>query len=110
MNFFQTTLDLAFAGAWAYLWHWGLGIGLIVLFIAGYFFTPAILSAHRVDFLWAAAIVFVFLTGEATGDKEGRARCVTKTEIIQKDVVKVVRGTASPASRAKKDKFDDPSN
>ena len=37
-----TFVQMFFAGLWAEVWHWGLGIGLIILLVAGSIFSQSI--------------------------------------------------------------------
>jgi hypothetical protein len=70
--------DLAVAGVWSQIWHWGIGIGLIILCLAGAYFTTAIpligpyLKDARKDLLWAAAIIAIFLAGQALGAHDAK--------------------------------------
>ena len=80
-----TAVELFFAGAWTMIWERGLGIGLILFFVALAFgsqmlagipmfgpFLAAFFAPLRKDLLWAAFGVALILGGEYVGvDKEG---------------------------------------
>ena len=59
------THDLA-ASIWTLVWHWGTGVGAIVLLLAAAFFSPFC----KKDFVYAAVIVAValFIYGYGTVD------------------------------------------
>jgi hypothetical protein len=109
-------IDLALAGIWAQVWHWGTGIGLIILCLAGAYFTTAIpiigphLAGARKDLLWAAAVIAVFLGGQALGAHDEARKQAAKVLVIEKNVTKAVTNAKTPAAQHRKDKFDDPKN
>lgn len=111
-SMFVTTLQLAFAGVWQFIFHWGLGIGLIVCLLAAAYFTTAIpiigpyLTNARKDLLWAAFGVSIFLAGHVIGVKDEANRNNIKTAVIDKKVDTVVKDTMSPAARARLDRWD----
>jgi hypothetical protein len=95
-------IDLFFAGVWSMVWHWGIGIGLIILLCAAAWFSPV----FKKDFLYAALIVFVALFFEAVGIKDERARVTAQEVIINQKVDDVVKSTETPASRTERDPYD----
>lgn len=110
------TLQLIFAGAWAQIWHWGTGIGLMVLCLLGAYFTTAIpiigphLTNARKDLLWAAFGIGVFLGGQALGAHDANRRNTAKQVVIEQRVDDVVEKTKTPKARAAKDRWDRPEN
>lgn len=121
-----TSIELAFAGAWAGLLHKGTGVALIVLllFLAygtrllamipmvgpllSKFFEPL-----RKDLLWAAFGVGVFLAGQFVGTHDEAARCVAKTVVIENVVDKTVKSTTPKPTKDRKpvqDRWDNPEN
>lgn len=111
-----TSLQLAFAGVWSMVFHWGLGLGLILLLLAAAFFTTAIpiigpyLTNARKDLLWAAFGVAVFMAGQALGAHDEKKRNTARQVVIEKTVDKAVQKTTTPQAKARKDKFDRPEN
>lgn len=105
-------LQLAFAGVWGQVWHWGTGVGLIILCLAGAYFTTAIpvigpyLTHARKDFLWAAAGIAIFLGGQALGAHDEARKTAARKIVIEQQVDSVVEQTKTPKSRAKKDRWD----
>jgi hypothetical protein len=109
-------IQLAFAGAWNYVFHWGTGIALIALFLLAAYGTqffaliPVIgpwlvkqLGFFRKDLVWCAVAVAVAMGGMYVGDKDASARCVAKTRIVTRVVHKAVTRAAKPAGH---DKWD----
>ena len=109
-------LQLLFAGAWASIWHWGLGVGLIILLLACAYFTTAVpligpwLTGLRRDLLWAAAVVAIILGGEYVGNRDSDKRCVAKTIVVEKVVTKAVASTKTNRARQSRDPWDSPAN
>lgn len=107
-------LKLAGAGLWAEIWHWGTGAGLIILCLAGAYFTTAIpfigpyLTHARKDLLWAAAVIAVFMGGQALGEHDANRRNAAKQIVVEQHVDKVVQKTTTPKYRKMKDRWDNP--
>lgn len=108
------TLQLLFAGIWSQIWHWGTGIGIIVILLAMAYFTTAIpfigpwLGNARKDLLWAAFGVGLLLTGEAIGAHDQAKKSDAKKIVIEQHVDKVVKKAKTPRARAAKDRWDRP--
>ena len=104
-------VQLFFAGLWAEVWHWGLGIGLIILLVGGSIFSQSIpligpwLTPLRKDMLWAAAVIAVLLAGEYIGQRSSDAKCVARQVVVEKIVDKVVTKTHTPAASQAKDPY-----
>ncbi len=113
---FGYLIEHAFAGLGHLIWHWGTGIGLIIILLALAWFTQAVpiigpyLTGMRKDLLWAALAVGVFLFGMATGIKDERRVCTAQTVVVTKYVGKAVEKTKTPRARAEKDPYDNPDN
>lgn len=109
-------INMALAGIWSQVWHWGTGIGLIILCLAGAYFTSAIpilgpwLANARKDLLWAAFGIAVFLAGQALGAHDEARKAKARVVVIQDTVTKAVTHAKTPAAHQRKDKFDDPKN
>lgn len=96
------TIQLFFAGMWDMVWHYGLGIGLIILCVAGAFFSPL----FKKDFLYAAVVIAVAMAFETMGVREEKVHCDAQQAVIEKTVTKVVAKTATPKAKTQKDKWD----
>ena len=116
-----TSVELAFAGAWAGIVHKGIGFAAIAVFIglavgsqmlAGIpVFGPFLadfLKPLRKDLLWAAFGVALILGGEYVGDSDAKKHCDAKTLVIEHITEKAVAKTKTPAARAAKDPWDNP--
>jgi len=109
-------LQTTFAGVWAYVFHWGIGIASIILLIAGAIFSQSIpiigpyLHEIRKDMLWAAFGIALFLGGQWVGNHDAANRCDKKAVVIEKIVKQVVKGTTTPKAATQKDKYDSPDN
>lgn len=107
-------VHMALAGIWSQVWHWGTGIGLIVLCLAGAYFTTAIpiigpyLANARKDLLWAAGVIAVFLAGQALGAHDEARKDAARQIVVEKRVDSVVEKTKTPKARARSDKWDRP--
>lgn len=110
------TMQLFFAGIWAQVWHWGIGIGLIILCLAGAFFTTSIpiigpyLTNARRDLLWAAFTIAIFLAGQWLGAHDEKRKHEARQVIIEQTVDKAVDKTKTPAAKGKPDRWDKPEN
>lgn len=116
METFKFGFDLAVAGVWAQIWHWGTGVGLILLCLAAAYFTTAIpligpyLEGARKDLLWAAFGIAVFLAGQALGAHDANRRNVAKQIVVEERVDSVVEKTKTPKYRKMPDRYDKPEN
>jgi hypothetical protein len=97
-------VEYFFAGVWSLVWHWGLGIGLVILCLFMAWFSPL----WKKDFLWAAVVVVMALVFEAVGVHDEAVICNARTVVVEKQVHKVVVGTKNPKAKQKKDPFDNP--
>lgn len=99
---------LAIAGMGAMIWHWGLGVGLIILCILFEMFAGMIpvfgpfLDRFRKDALWVAAGIAVALCAYTVGVRDEAARCFAKEQIVRGQVL----DAASPAKQPHKDKWE----
>ncbi len=110
-----TWFSLLVAGAGHLIWHWGTGIGLILICLLCAYGTrmiamiplvgpplSALLAPLRKDFIIAAALVALFLAGMYVGKQDADRQCVAKTVVIEKVVTKAVNKAKQPS------KVDDP--
>lgn len=108
----------ATAGLWSFIWHWGLGIGAIILLIAADVFStsipiigPFLGRIREWLFLAACAIAFV-LAGEYIGAHDAAYRCKAQTIVVNHYVDKIVHETQHnrrPATKST-DPWDSPNN
>src|SRR5271170_6940559 len=77
-EWFRLTASGLIDAVWASVWHWGLGIGLIILFIAATFFSPI----GKQFFAAAAAATFLFLVVYGIGQRDESAICDAKVKVI----------------------------
>ena len=77
-SFWQYSASGLVDAVWANVWHWGLGIGLIILFIAATFFSPI----GKQFFAAAAAATFVLLVVYGIGQRDESAVCDAKVKVI----------------------------
>lgn len=112
----KTAIELMFAGAWAFIWHWGVGIAIIILCVLGIIFTDSIpvigpwLGKER-KWLEAVAIgTALLLIGEFIGALDATHRYEKKTVIIENTVEKVVKSVDTPEAQHQDDRFDNSDN
>lgn len=109
-----TGLHLLFAGSSSLVWHWGLGIGIIILCLAadialGFIAVPFMSTETlRKDLLWAAIVVAGLLFGEGIGVHDERARCEAKAAVIQSTVDSAVHNATKPGASGLRDRWDSP--
>jgi hypothetical protein len=123
LSHLMTTVELFFAGAWAAIWHKGIGVAAIVILLGLAFgsqmlagipmvgpFLARLFAPMRKDLCWAAFAVALVLGGEWIGARDEAARNVAKTVVIEHVTEGAVAKTMTPAARAAKDPWDDPNN
>lgn len=116
MSWMWMGVQEAFAGLWAEIWHWGIGIVLIVLLVGGSVFSQSIpffgpyLAPVRKDMLWAAAAIALLLGGEWIGTHDEKARCVAQQVVVNNFVDKVTTKSHKQRTLKYKDPYDDPKN
>jgi hypothetical protein len=107
-------IQLFFAGLWAEIWHWGVGIGAIVLLVGGAVFSQSIpligpyLAPIRKELLFVAAAIAILLVGEFIGQRTGDAKCEARQVVVTTTVHKKVDKATSPSKTH--DPYDDPQN
>jgi hypothetical protein len=93
-----------FAGTWQMIWHWGVGVGLIIICLLCMWFLPV----WKKDFLYAAIVVATALLFEAVGIHDERAHVIAQQHDLQNRVDKIIQSTKTPAARKAHDRFDSP--
>src|ERR1039458_3882179 len=95
-----------FAGAWSLLWHWGLGVALILLCLLFAYFSPL----YKVYGLYAAGVVALCLLFYGIGIADESHRCDAKniiaTRHINAVVDKAVAHTKTKKARRAVDPWD----
>lgn len=100
----ETLVDYWLAGLWTMLWHWGSGVGLIILLLAAAYFSPF----DKKWFIFGAALVVLFMVGEYVGVQMESKYRDAKAASITSSVDKTVSKTATPAAKKQKDRWDNP--
>jgi hypothetical protein len=104
-------IKMAFAGLWAFIFSWGLGVAIIIGLLAAAYFTTAVpfigpyLKDARSHLLWAAFVVAVFLAGQYTGAHNATKRHEAQQTIVEQTVDKALDNAKKDKS---KDKWDRP--
>ena len=99
-------VKLFFAGVWAQVWHWGLGIGVIICLLAAAWFSPVGKKTLTV----AAIVVFAFMVGMGVGTVDEKRRHTAQEQVLDKHVKDVVKDTNTPAAKQRPDPWDSPEN
>lgn len=87
-----TTVQLALAGIGPLIWHWGLGVGLIICILLAEYFLGYLpfMQRFRKDLLWVAVGIALILAGEWIGKRDGNTRCAAKATVVENVVDKGV--------------------
>ena len=121
-----TGVELLFAGAWASIWHKGLGFGMIAVLV-GLAFGSQLLAVIpmvgpllydifkplRKELLQVAFCIAVFLAGQFVGSHDEAAKCEARTVVIENVVDRDVATTTPKPTKDRKpprDKWDKESN
>lgn len=105
---------LATAGISAFIWQWGLGIGLIIICVVLAYFTTAIpiigpwLADARRHLLWAAFVIATFLAGQYLGVQNANKRHAKQQIIVEQHVDDVVQNTKTEKFKKQEDRWDRP--
>lgn len=75
---FQQTASGLLDALWGEVWHWGLGIGVIILCILGAFLSPV----GKQMFTGAAFATFILLVVYGMGIKNEKAICDARVKVI----------------------------
>lgn len=118
MNTLQFAWEHLTAGAAPLIWHWGIGIGIIIICIGldiATFFIPIVgeyLTPLRKDLLWIAAAVALFLFAEGMGVRDEHVRNMAQQKVLLNQVDRVVSQVLAepdvqpqPATHTKKGVF-----
>lgn len=111
-------IEHATAGLWSFIWHWGLGIGAIILLLAADIFStsipiigPWLGKVREYLFIAACAIAFI-LAGEYIGARDAAHRCVAQTQVVNhfitRTVTRVIHDKRPVSSDT--DPYDSPNN
>ena len=97
-----------FAGLWLLIWHFGIGIGIIILLGIGTYFAPTI--KLKAVCIACAVGVAAFVVGEGVGVRIEKAHNQAQVAATNKFVDKTVKGTTTKRGRAWKDPWNSPRN
>ena len=92
-------IQSAFAGLGAMIWHWGIGVGVIICILAAEYFLAAVPFVERFskDLLWVAVAIALVLAGEFVGARDMANRCAAQAEVVNEQVGAAVEdATAKP--------------
>ena len=103
MNF---AIDLFFGGLWSMVWHWGIGIGLVILLCGAAWFSPV----FKKDFVYCAILVAVCLAYGTLLVQDEKKHEQAQQQLLIKKVHTVVQHTKTPQARAEKDRYDNKKN
>lgn len=109
-------LERMFAGVWPLVFHWGLGIGVIIILVVLSYASETLpligphLNALRKDLRWGAVGIAIFLFGMWVGDRDRANRYEAQVIVLEKHVTSTVKAAKSPAALAKPDKFNSKDN
>lgn len=95
-------ISFLLAPIWALVWHWGAGIGVIILLLAGAYFSPF----YKKWFIIAAVVVAGFLVGYGAGIIDANRLNTAKEAATNAKVDSTVNRTATPQSRGLNDPWD----
>lgn len=104
------------AGVWSMAWHWGTGIGLIVLLLAAALASESVpivgkwLKDVRKDLVWGAVALALLLVGMYIGAEDEKKICKARTTIVVQTVTKVVKSVKTPKLKKQDDPYDNPNN
>jgi len=106
----------ALAGSWSLIWHWGLGIGVIILLIFADVFSASVpIIGPRLykvrEWMTIAAIgIGLVLVGEWIGVHDMAKRCKAETVVVDhfitKTITKIVKEKPAPSA----DPYNSPNN
>jgi len=102
------TVEHFFAGLWTLVWHFGVGIGVMILLGVGAYLAPT----PKLKLLCIGAAVFVgaLLLGEGIGVNMEKSHVVAQQKQTDTYVDKTVKSTTTPASRNKPDPWNSKDN
>ena len=101
---FEYVVQHAFAGLWALIWHFGVGIGVIILLGVAAYFAPTL--RMKVILVAFAIIVGALLVGEGIGVNMEKSHVVAQQQATTNFVDKTVKGTTTTKSRGLDDPWD----
>lgn len=89
-------IKMALAGVWAFIFSWGLGVGLIICLLLAAYFTTAIpligpfLTDQRKHLILAAVAIAIYLGGYYVGARDANKRNTAKQDIVEDTVDKAI--------------------
>jgi hypothetical protein len=98
----MTALHWVFAGLWAEVWKWGIGIGLVILLLAAAYFSPL----YKKYFLFAAVAVVIVLVAYTKGVSDENKRCVAQQVVVKQHVTAAVNYAKSKKALHARDPYN----
>lgn len=99
-------IEWMLAGLWAEIWKWGLGVALIILFLAAAYFIPI----GKRYFVEAAVIVAVAMFVYTKGVYDQHLRCAAQQKIVYRQVTAAVTYAKSRRALHARDPYNSPRN
>jgi len=93
-----------FAGLWTLIWHFGVGIGIIILLGVGAYFAPTV--KLKALCLALAGIVAALVIGEGIGVNMEKSHTDAQQAQTNQFVDKTVKGTTTTKSRGTADPWN----
>ena len=97
-----------FAGLWTLIWHFGVGIGVIILLCVGAYFAPTV--RLKATCIALAVGVAMLVIGEGIGVRMERSHVAAQEKSANTFVDKTVKGTTDPKSRTAPDPWNSKDN
>jgi hypothetical protein len=95
-------LQDALAGLWTMVLHQGIGVALIVGFLAAAYFSPI----FKKDFFYAALIVGAFLLAEDIGISDEKKHVVAQEQLVEKKVDTAIAKAKHPSTLKQRDPWN----
>lgn len=95
-----------FAGLWSMIWHFGVGIALVILLVAAGYFIPVVFTKLKILCYVLAAFIVAVLVGEVVGVQMERSHTAAQTATTNAYVKKTVKGTTTRKARGAKDPWN----
>ena len=97
-----------FAGLWPLIWHFGVGIGVIILLCIGAYFAPTI-KLKALCIALAVGVVML-VVGEGIGVRMERSHIQAQAQSTNTFIDKTVKNTTTPKSRTAPDPWNSKDN
>ncbi len=92
----------AFAGMWATIWQWGLGIGMLIICLVLAYVSPI----GRKDCLLAAVAIAIALIAMEIGRRQEHAHYAAQQALVSRTVKAAVKKAEGPGTKKWRDPWD----